>query len=133
MADTAHSGGCMCGSVRYRLTAEPMRVGLCHCETCRRNTGAAFGVFAVVRRGDLQVLSGETGWFQSSPVGKRHFCRSCGSPVFSEWTDSDDIDVYVGSLDEPERLEPSYELWTVRRLPWLSHLGQLKRYERNRT
>ena len=132
MGDEGYTGGCMCGAVRYRLRAEPQRVGLCHCETCRRNTGAVFGAFAVFRLEQLEILSGETGWFQSSANGKRHFCRNCGSPVFSEWSDSGDLDLYLGTLDEPEHLQPSYELWTIRRVPWLSALDDLQRYERDR-
>ena len=131
MADQTHSGGCMCGAVRFRAEGEPLRVGLCHCETCRRNTGAPFGAFAVFRRDRVTIELGDSAYFQSSPTGRRHFCPDCGSPVFGLWLDSDDIDIYLGSLDAPERLAPSYELWTVRRQPWLPDMPDLVGYERN--
>ena len=109
MAEGEYTGGCMCGALRYRVSGAPVRVGICHCETCRRNTGAPFWAFAVFARERFAVLSGETGFFQSSPESKRHFCRACGSPIYSEWSDSDEVDVTLGSLDEPERMRPSYE------------------------
>ena len=37
-----YSGGCLCGSVRYRATGKPIAPTHCHCETCRRVSGAAF-------------------------------------------------------------------------------------------
>ncbi len=132
MAEDDFTGGCMCGALRYRARGEPIRVGICHCETCRRNTGAPFAVFAVFRRDQVTIESGETAFHQSSPASRRHFCKQCGSPVYSLWSGSADIDVYLGSLDTPEKLAPSYELWTVRRQPWLPDMPEHTLYERDR-
>jgi len=35
-------GGCVCGAVRYRLTASPLIVHACHCRDCQTQTGSAF-------------------------------------------------------------------------------------------
>ncbi len=42
MTDGEHTGGCMCGALRYRVSGAPVLVGICHCETCRRNAGAPY-------------------------------------------------------------------------------------------
>ena len=131
MTDDAHTGGCMCGALRFRAEGPPMRVGLCHCETCRRNTGSSFLAFAAFARGRFFVERGETGYYQSSPEGRRHFCRQCGSPLFSEWTDTESRDVYLGALDAPERLRPSYELPWGGRAAWLPDMPDLKRFARD--
>src|SRR5687768_9527290 len=47
----------------------------------------------------------------------RFFCPRCGSSVFSR--SADEIEVNLGSLDAPDQLRPTYELWTVRRESWL--------------
>lgn len=133
MTDTLYTGGCQCGAVRYQAAGAPLRVGLCHCETCRRNTGASFGTFAVFRRHQFTLLSGLTGFFQSSPEGRRHFCTACGSPTYADWTDSDELDIYVGTLDTPDAFVPTYELWTVGRAPWLPAFKGLECFVRNRT
>ena len=39
------TGGCLCGAVRYRASADPLRVVSCHCGMCRRTSGAAFLTF----------------------------------------------------------------------------------------
>ena len=58
------------------------------------------------------------------------FCPRCGASVFGRW--DDEVGVNLGSLDAPDQLTPTYELWTVRREAWLPPFPQTKRYERNR-
>ena len=41
-------GGCTCGSVRYRMTSQPMFVHCCHCRDCQRQTGSAFVLNALI-------------------------------------------------------------------------------------
>ena len=45
---------------------------------------------------------------------------------------SDEVDIYAGTLDEPERFVPTYQLWTVRRLPWLVAIDRMTDYSHNR-
>ena len=35
MADT-HTGRCYCGAVKIEVRGEPLEMGYCHCENCRR-------------------------------------------------------------------------------------------------
>ena len=35
------TGGCLCGGVRFELTAPPSSAGYCHCTRCQRRTGTA--------------------------------------------------------------------------------------------
>lgn len=132
MSEQDHTGGCVCGAVRYRVRGAPMRVGLCHCKRCRRETGAPFGAFAVYDRASVTIESGEIAEFESSATGRRRFCRACGSPLFAVWSNSDELDIYLGSLDEPEHFVPSYELWTIRRQSWLPEMPELTHHERDR-
>src|SRR5439155_7686682 len=43
-------GGCACGAVRYRLTAEPLIVHACHCRDCQRLSGGAFALNIWIER-----------------------------------------------------------------------------------
>jgi hypothetical protein len=116
------SGGCQCGAVRYALYAEPEGASICHCRMCQKALGNAFGPFAPVRLADFRWTRGEPSIYRSSPIVERGFCRDCGTPLSFRYTDSDWIDVSIGSLDHPDRVPPIKHVGTESRLPWL-HLA----------
>ena len=118
------TGGCLCGGVRIVATGRPYRVGLCHCLDCRKHHGALFHASAIFPA-DAVAIEGETREYAG-----RHFCPRCGSPVFSP--SGDEIGVNLGSLDAIDQLQPSYELWTLRREAWLPAFPLAHRYERDR-
>lgn len=126
MADTV--GGCLCGAVRFVARGAPLRVGICHCLDCRKHHGAVFfaaAIFpasAVEHSGDLRQYRG------------RFFCPVCGGSVFSrpENEIGNEIEIHLGALDTPGRFEPSYELWTCRREPWLPPFPAMASFPRDR-
>lgn len=118
------TGGCLCGDVRLVATGLPYRVGVCHCLDCRKHHGAPFHASAVFHR-DAVTIEGET-----RDHAGRHFCPRCGSSVFSRT--GDEVEVNLGSLDAPDLLVPTYELWTVRRESWLPAFPVVRRHERDR-
>lgn len=125
------SGGCNCGQVRYELEGEPIRVGLCHCESCRKETGSAFSFFGIWPRVGVS-LSGDLACWQSRAGGDR-FCPRCGSSLFC-WSDgADEIEIKLGTLDSPPRdFVPGYELWTIRREHWLAPRPGAEQHLRDR-
>jgi hypothetical protein len=113
-----HEGGCACGAFRFRATGKPRRVALCHCMTCRRVHGSAFGAYAIYARDDV-AMSGRLETWRSSEEGRRHFCPVCGSVAYMEYTTHAEVDLPLGAFDETGLFEPAYELWCKRREPWL--------------
>ena len=126
-----HRGGCLCGRVRYEVTEEPYRVGVCHCLDCRKHHAAIFRAFAILPETGFR-LAGETRTFEHTNGTLRHFCPTCGSPVCQTNPGSDVTEIFLGSLDEPDRLRPTYELWMGRREGWLPPLDVPRHYEFNR-
>jgi hypothetical protein len=118
------TGGCLCGEVRIAASGPPYRVGLCHCLDCRKHHGALFHASAVFPQ-DAVTIDGET-----RDYAGRCFCPRCGSSVFSR--SGGEIEVNLGSMDAPDQLRPTYELWTVRRESWLPPFPLTRRYERDR-
>ena len=118
------TGGCLCGDVRLVAEGRPYRVGLCHCLDCRKQSGALFAAFAVFPE-EAVTISGET----RAHAG-RSFCPRCGSTVFA--SSGDEIEVALGTLDAPDRLTPTYELWTIRRESWLPPFPLAHHHDRDR-
>ncbi|MDD0844604.1 GFA family protein [Pseudomonas sp. Gutcm_11s] len=118
------TGGCLCGDVRLVALGQPYRTGICHCLDCRKQHGALFHATAIFAE-EAVSIEGETRVYAG-----RHFCPRCGSPVFART--GDEVEVSLGSLDAPDQLQPTYELWTCRREGWLPVFPLSRRYARDR-
>lgn len=105
------TGGCLCGQVRLTARGAPDRVAVCHCLDCRKHHGAVFYAAAIFPAAAVTV-SGETGNYKG-----RAFCQTCGSSVLARA--GAEVEVYLGTLDAPDRFVPDYESWVVRREGWL--------------
>jgi hypothetical protein len=124
---TQRRGGCVCGQVRYSVTGDPLRVGLCHCTDCRRTSGSAFAFFAIWPLTSFNA-EGVTSSYQG-----RCFCTSCGSRVFALNQSEAEAEIMVGTLDEaPSDQIPQYELWVRRREPWLDALEGAEQFQGDR-
>ena len=96
---TTYEGGCHCGNVRFRVTADLDRVSECNCSMCAKK---GF-LHLIVRPEQFELLSGEgdlTTYEFNTRVAKHHFCRHCGIHSFYvPRSDPDKIDVNVRCLD----------------------------------
>ena len=108
-----HEGGCLCGDVRYKTTAEPVRVTICHCTFCQRFTGSAFLVEPVFKREDV-VLFGcapRTYDHRSDNSNKRvslNFCGRCGTTLYLDFERFPDIlGLCGGTFDDPNWFDRS--------------------------
>jgi len=125
-----HTGGCLCGAVRYRAEGAPDWVGHCHCRSCRRNSGAAMLTFAGYTQDRITWTEGRRKIFESSPGVRRGFCGRCGTPITYEADNyGDEVHITIGTLDAPEALTPTGHVWTEAQLPWLHIADDLPRHK----
>jgi hypothetical protein len=122
---TVLSGGCQCGKVRYALYTEPLRSSICHCRMCQKAFGSFFAPLCVVKVADFAWTRGEPGVFRSSALVERGFCRDCGTPLSVRDIDGDEMDLSIGSLDEPARARPTEQFGIESRLEWFAELHRL--------
>ncbi len=126
------TGGSLCGAVRYRATADPVRAVNCHCGMCRRSSGAAFLTFVHFPGRAFTWTSGEPTLYRSSAEAGRGFCGACGSTLMMhEAVLGDRVQVTLGSLDRPHDVRPDDHVWTDSQLPWLRLEDVVPRFPRN--
>jgi hypothetical protein len=78
-------GGCLCGAVRFTVTGQPKGVYWCHCQSCRKHSGAPASVFVAFERSAYTITQGEITKFDSTPGRTlRGFCARCGSTLTCE-------------------------------------------------
>lgn len=116
------NGGCICGTIRYRLS-EPQIVLMCHCKNCQQRTGSAFNLSMLVLRRHFQVTEGDTITRElpggSGALHRQHFCPDCMVRTHTEMLAHPDIiNVRAGTLDDPSIARPIAQIWTSLAQPW---------------
>ena len=113
MQKNRYEGGCLCGNVRY-LVKGPLRpVIACYCGQCQKTTGN-FVAATAAHRDNFQLTGSEAlSWFQSSGRARRGFCAKCGSNLFWDCADKDQISIMAGTIDGPHGLETALHIHTA--------------------
>ena len=114
----AITGACLCGACRYETAAAPLNVRACHCHRCQKATGSPFYARVMVPLDSL-TMAGPVGWFDGGLGLRRGFCTQCGTTLFSERASAGGIGLTMGSLDEPDRFQPTEHIWVSAKQAWL--------------
>ncbi len=113
------AGSCHCGAIRFEAEGEPRFVSNCHCESCRRTTGAAFSTWVGYR--DHQVIwHGERAFRLSSPGVMRGYCGACGTPLSygsDKWPG--ETHLLLGVFDDPRAFTPAGDAFIEEKLDWV--------------
>lgn len=124
-------GSCLCGGVRYEIRGKLGPMGHCHCRTCRKAHGAAFGTHAGVRPERFRWVAGEelVARYESSPGRFRRFCRVCGSTLSGHGEGEEIGAVAIGTLDDDPGARPLAHIMVASRAPWYAIEDALPRFE----
>lgn len=99
-----YEGSCLCRNIRYRVDGDLGEFGYCHCHSCRKASGSAFGANVGVDRSEFRLTdpAGLLREYESSPGKFRTFCSNCGSPLYAYLADTPkSIRIRLGTLDTP--------------------------------
>jgi hypothetical protein len=101
---TKHTGGCLCGAVRYEIEGPLRKVVYCHCEQCRKTSGHFVAATAVDH--DNLHITEDSGlaWYDSSDIARRGFCGMCGSSLFWQPEHNRYTAIMAGAIDAPTGL-----------------------------
>ncbi len=120
MAETVR-GSCLCGGIRFEVTAPFRRANYCHCSRCRKHSGAGALVQGRVAREAFRLLSGEDliRVFRPDGGAVKAFCSVCGSSLFGAWwPEGDEVSIRLGSLDDDPGIRPQYRAFTASKAVW---------------
>jgi hypothetical protein len=119
---TPLTGRCMCGAVRFEVTAPIAGAAYCHCKRCQRRTGTAFSVSGLTQPGSFSITQGldsvgtyhpdDDGWLKS-------YCTECGSQLFTTHPENPElVAVRLGALDQDPGVRPSVHQFVDYAAPW---------------
>ncbi|EMD90538.1 hypothetical protein COCC4DRAFT_186777 [Bipolaris maydis ATCC 48331] len=123
----AITGGCVCGTVRYRLLTSPLFCYACHCTDCRAFSGSAFGLFLKIEMYNVKVMSSTLPAFvkmnnRRGAVQVHAQCSTCRVHMWVTSASPDEeavYDVRVGTLDFPDLMVPDLHIFTENKLGWI--------------
>ncbi len=85
-------------------------------------SGSPFSVYVVVREKDFRLAAGETSRYQATDRTTKHFCASCGTPVFNAnpATYKGLAMLYLGTTEDPRSYEPRMHIFCESKLAWVT-------------
>lgn len=117
-----HTGGCLCGNIRYEITGAPVVVAHCHCEDCQRISGAGHSTGAMFATTQFAISGNVAEYSLVSKAGNqvtKVFCPTCGSPILGRNDGMEGfVTVSLGTLDDSSRFEPEVVIFAGNKKPW---------------
>ena len=121
-----HSGGCVCGAVRYRVHGNPTVGTVCHCTFCQRRLASAFAVLVSFPQESVELLKGQLAEYEhrSDESGRwlrMNFCPKCGTTVFHTAELRPGIQTVTGgTFDDPDWFSIDRHIWVQSKRPWVT-------------
>lgn len=131
-----HEGGCVCGSIRYRVSGPPAIAQACHCTFCQKRTGSAFALIAAFKEDQVEVTGSTiTEYEHRSDESKRwlrcHFCSRCGTTVLITLEKNPGVRaVPGGTFDDPSWFKLTRHIWTRAAHDWIVFPSDVEVHEK---
>ena len=130
-----YSGSCLCGEIRYEINGEPMRAANCHCDDCRKATGASYATNFFFKENDIVVTQGSPKEFShKSDKGNtmiKQFCGNCGSQLFGKNSNRPNmVSLRAGVQDQTDLIKPTVNVYLSSRIASTPVDPDLKGFEK---
>jgi len=115
------AGSCLCGGVRFEISAPFLKLTFCHCTTCKRISGGVGTANGRSRSEWIDVVQGHEllTTYQPDEGSAKTFCSVCGSNLFGGgWPESEEASVRLSSIDSEIEGEPSAHIYTRSMATW---------------
>lgn len=117
-----HTGGCLCGAVRYSYDARPLALNACYCTDCQKLSGATHLLILYGDATAFRHLSGDVETYRKTADSGResdyYRCARCGVrtwhlPLAAPHL----VMIAAGTLDDPSWVVPTSHIWVDRAGP----------------
>jgi hypothetical protein len=118
--DPPYEGGCLCGAVRYRLDARPATMTACHCDACKKLSGATNLLVVTAPREAFTYTGAVQRYRRTADSGRQSDvvrCATCGTRLWHEPQSFPIVTLAAGTLDDPSWVVPASEIWVERASP----------------
>jgi hypothetical protein len=112
------TGSCLCGGVRFEVNRVVGPFELCHCNRCRKRSGAAALPMLRVLSSDFRFVAGrelikhyDAPILYRPPAFRSSFCGECGSPVPPAELEGDSLEIAAGLLDSDPEIKPDKHIF----------------------
>jgi len=135
--DEVHTGGCLCGAVRYKVTGPPDAAFVCHCNFCQRASGGAFQIPVYFPREHVEFTGGPMHEYEHriEDHGRAFRLQSC--PRCSTrlgWTFDRNPAwqcISGGTFDDPNWFGVSAHIFTESAVAWMAFPPDVRVYEKH--
>ena len=120
---TKRTASCTCGQLKAEVSADPIRVSVCHCLNCQRRTGGVFASQARFAQEAVTLTGHATEYVRTGDSGNKavfRFCPTCGCTVY--WTGEGmpgSIAIPVGAFADPGFPAPTVSVYDDRMHSWV--------------
>ena len=124
-------GKCLCGTIKFQLNIERLKIYQCHCEQCRKQTGTASSCGAAIKYEYFKWLSDTShiSTWQKDSGFTSHFCSVCGSSVPNLFKGNPFYWVPAGLIENDE-IETVANLFVCEKAPWSNLDSQVNPHDK---
>ena len=128
---------CLCRAETYKSKTAPLRTFNCHCEDCRKCSGAPYLTNIFVKEATLDIQGNLKSYVHQSESGNRttkKFCEKSGCQMFSFNEGRPGlVRIHAGKVSELEMVKPQGDAWVSKTIPSIKMDETLNQFEKNFT
>jgi len=132
------SGGCLCGSIRYKILKEPLLAYTCHCRFCQKDTGTAYRSALSILNENVELSGKEFSVYTYKSVehGRelyKNFCPDCGTTISLKTERFPERQVImIGTLDDPSQIALNTHMFVEEAFDWIEFPKEHIAYSKHR-
>ena len=128
MKEKTYDGACFCGAVQFTVSGDPVAMGYCHCDSCRKWSAGPVNAFTLWKPEAVRVTRGADliGEYHKTPRSHRQWCKSCGGHLFTSHPHWGLVDVYAAVIPDFQHKPGVHVNYQETVLPMKDGLPKLK-------